>query len=132
MGTKATGNVTPMQPIVWDTKFVRGDDWRLTFRVGRYDDNGTKVYDIDFTGHTGLAQLRQTTEGALLLTFTVEIPDQSIEGNMGKFSLVADKSLTAALTVESGVYDVELTSGEGETQTWARGKISILRDVSRP
>jgi hypothetical protein len=122
-----------MQPIAYDAKFVRGDDWRLTFRVGRYDDNGNKVYDVDFTGHTGLAQLRKTTEDTVvLLTFTVTIPDQAIAGNKGRFTISAPKAQTAALAVESGVYDVQLTSGGGETQTWARGKISLLRDVSRP
>lgn len=122
-----------MQPIVYDAKFVRGDDWRLSFRVGRYDDNRNKVYDIDFTGHTGLAQLRRSTEDtAVLLTFSVIIHDQTVEGNMGRFTIFADKDVTGDLESESGVYDVQLTSGSGETQTWVRGKISILRDVSRP
>ena len=122
-----------MHPVRYDTKQVRGDDWRIGFRVYRLDSNGDKVYDIDFTGHTGLAQMRKTTEdSAVAMTFTVEIPDQAVAGNMGLFYITAAKALTAALVHESYVYDVQLTSGEGETKTWASGKISILRDVSRP
>lgn len=121
-----------MQPIVYDTKLVRGDDFSRTFRVGRMVD-GAKVFDIDFTGHTGLAQLRRNTDATVvLLTFAVTIPDQSVTGNKGKFTITATKVQTAALTVESGVYDVQLTSGSGQTTTWATGRISVIPDVSRP
>ena len=120
-----------MQPVSWDDKFVRGDGFRMGFRLAHLDANGNKVYDYNFTGWTGLAQLRRTVDhSVVLLTFTVTIPDQT--ANPGLVWVTATGAQTATVTEESGVYDVQLTPPAGEPMTIARGRLAMIKDVSRP
>ena len=119
-----------MQPVVWDDKFVRGDGFRLGLRPCHLDDDGTKVYDYNFTGWTGKAQLRRTVDSSVvLLEFTVQIPDQT--ANPGLVWILATGSQTATVTEDSGMYDVQLTPPAGEPVTIARGKLTMIKDVTR-
>jgi hypothetical protein len=122
-----------VQTIKWDDRLRRGDTFRMGFRPAHLDlstEPPTKVYDYNFTGHTGKAQLRRSADSpTVLLEFTVSIPDQSL--TPGMVWVTATAAQTAALTEDSGVYDVQLTSGTGDVFTIAGGNIYIDPDVTR-
>lgn len=120
-----------MQPISRNVTIRRGDTFKIGFRLAHMDDDGNPVYDYNFTGWTGKAQLRRSANLVTVeLEFDVAIADQSLSPGLVWVTAAADD--TAALDIESGVYDVQLTSPTDEVMTIAEGDAEIAQDVTRP
>ena len=94
----------------------RNDAWSLLLTLQ------TPAGDpIDLTGKTIAAQLRDradSTDSTALTVTPVDLP-------AGQFTV----SQTAA--TKGGVYDVQVTTGD-LPRTYIRGRLSIVRDVTRP
>lgn len=96
----------------------RGDTLRLTV-----DLDGDS--EVDVTGWTWLAQVRDTT-GALVQTMTVT-PVDPLNGVVA-VELTAEQ--TGAMPVGDHPFDVEATDTDGGTRTVVVGKLRIRQDTS--
>ena len=89
--------------------------------------NGTP---FDLTGYTGRSQLRKThTDATVDATFSVAFDSNR---KSGKMSIGLSDVQTKALTLVSGVYDVELVDPTGTVVTrLIEGKAKVSPEVTR-
>ena len=125
-----------MIPAPHNITIKRGDTFSLFARAR------DKVWDAiegeyvpgpykDLTGWTGLCQLRETEDSATIVaTATITLGNQVTVP--GSFFMTMSKTITAAITVVTGVYDVQFTTGAGEDYTYVGGTWQLSKDVSRP
>lgn len=87
---------------------------------------------INLTGYTARMQVRQKiADAAPLLSFTTENGAITLGGTAGTIAIVGLATLTDALTVKSGVYDLELVSGGGIVTRLIEGAVTISPQVTR-
>lgn len=98
----------------------RGDTYTHVFTVAP---DGTAQ---NLTGYTVRGQVRSALDGTLVATPTVTISNAT-EGQI-TFSL--SDAQTAAFTLSTMVYDVEVTSPSGVVTTVARGQIRMHKDAT--
>ena len=114
-----------MTPAQKDITLYRGDTYELFARIK----DGSGVYR-DLTGWVGLAQYRATVDDSTVLaTFSVVLGNQTTAP--GSFFMRLTDTVTAALTVLSGVYDLQFTFPDGTKGTYMAGKVTVTKDVSR-
>lgn len=128
-----------MIPFKKDITIRFGDTKELFFRVRERTFNaGTGLYEPgayrDLTGCTVLAQVRATTEGAVLLTFESTLGNQAdpVDGKGAVYLLIdAVDTATVTRTVLSGVWDCQITDSAGKNYTFVAGAVVFTKDVSR-
>lgn len=87
---------------------------------------------INLTGYTARMQVRhKITDASPLLTFTTENGGITLGGVAGTIAVTGSATLTDALTVKSGVYDLELVSGTGVVTRLIEGSVTITPQVTR-
>ena len=88
--------------------------------------------DTDLTGYTARMQVRASTQAtAVLLELTTEDGRITIDGPVGKITLVITDDDTTGLAWCTGVYDLEITSPGGETTRLLRGRATVSPEVTR-
>ena len=113
----------------------RGDTKEIFFRVRTQVWNDTlSIWQPgayrDLTGWEVLAQIRSTEDSnTVVATFTATLADQVT--TTGGVYLKLSPATTAALTVENGVWDCQLTSPSGDVYTYVEGTYTLDKDVSR-
>ena len=97
-----------------------------TVTVTLQESNGTPV---DITGRTYAAQIRATADAAATIaTFTCAITNAAA----GQFACTLSASTTGALSIGTGVWDLQETSGGGTVKTTIlAGPVRIDYDVTR-
>ncbi len=116
-----------MKPAIKDIEIRRNDTFRGAFRIWTLV-NGVKTY-TNLSGYVGKAQMRQiATSSDVLLEFDVQV-DLSMLG-LVRFS--ATPVQTAALPMDGGVYDLQLTSPSGDIDTFLTGGARVVSGVTRP
>lgn len=124
-----------MIPAVHDIKIKRGDTYSLFGRIrDKVWDGVTQTYIAgpykNITGWTGLCQLRANEDAVdISAVGTITLGNQTTVP--GSFFMTMSKTVTAALTGASGVYDIQFTTPAGEDYTYVGGKWTLLKDVSR-
>lgn len=124
-----------MQPAQCDIQVYRGDYFEMTLRLrsGTVTAGGyTPGPYLNLTGWTPKAEIRanQDAPGAPLATFTAEILDQTdIPGGV---HLSLPTAQSAALSVATAVWDVQLTDTQARVYTYLRGAVTVTKDVTRP
>lgn len=82
---------------------------------------------LDLTGYSALAQIRATADAASA--------DASLAAVLtpaeGKVTLTLSAAASAALTITTGVWDLQLTDGSGVVRTYLAGSVTVTPDVSR-
>lgn len=87
---------------------------------------------VDLTGYTARMQVRQTVPATtILLSATTENGKLVIEGVDGKVTILLSAEDTTAITWLTGVYDLELISGDGVVTRLLEGSVSVSREVTR-
>lgn len=104
------------------TDLTRGDDWSLTVRFWQAD--GTTP--INLTGRVFAAQFRESEDAAAMVPFTVDLTHAAT----GEVTVSMSHTLTAALR-RDGVWDFQQTRS-GQVLTLLRGRVSVIKDVTRP
>jgi hypothetical protein len=108
---------------------------RVDLKLYRGDDFGPQEFiweqpagsPVDITGYEIAAQIREDPDSdEVLAVFTCTITNPAA----GKWTLELDGAITADLP-RSAYWDMQLTSG-GVTRTFASGRITTARDVTRP
>jgi hypothetical protein len=87
----------------------------------------------DLTGYTARMQIRTALTGPVVLELSTENGGIIIEELAGKIHLEITAGQTAALTIRSGVYDLEMVA-PGATPTVTRllsGKVTVSPEVTR-
>lgn|SRR5574343_526082 len=93
------------------------------------DSGGTP---INLTGYTARMQVRhKLADTSPLLDFTTENGAITLGGVLGTISILGLATLTDALTVKSGVYDLELVSAGGIVTRLIEGGVTITPQVTR-
>ena len=109
-----------MQPARSDISLYRGDDWEQQLQF--LDDDGTPY---TFPPGEWRSEVRTKPDGELVTELEVQT-DKLDEG-------ILTLSLSADNTVEfpaQSVYDLQMVTEEGKTQTYVVGTIQVTKDVT--
>lgn len=109
----------------WNPTIERGATWRKTITV--QDANGAAVSITDMR-----MTIRQSVDhDAAALELTTNNGRVAIDGAAGSGTLVISDTDTAALSIDYGVYDVEIVETNGSVQRILEGSVTISPEVTR-
>lgn len=103
----------------------KGDDYRRDFVCKDADGVAN-----DLTGCALKMQIKNAT-GAVILELSTDNGGIVLTPASGLFSLVFTHAQTAAIAVDSGVYDVQLTDSAGEITTLFGGDVMFMGEVTQ-
>ena len=87
---------------------------------------------VDLTGYASAEMdLRKNAEGSEVLTLTTGNSRISLGGNAGTVTLTISATDTASMTVDDGVYDLEIVSGGGVVTRILEGTYSVRPNISK-
>jgi hypothetical protein len=88
---------------------------------------------IDLTGFTARMMIRQQLKDAApLITLTTENGGITLGGVAGTIALYISDTDTEAMTIQKGVYDLELEAGgSGDVTRLVEGKVTMSLEVTR-
>lgn len=87
---------------------------------------------VDLTGYTAKMQVRQSPQsGTVLLELSTSNGRITLGGAAGTITLALTAAITAAIAWRRGVYDIELTSGDGTVTRLLEGEIQVSKEVTR-
>ena len=110
-------------PGTYNITLYRGDTW--TADIVLTDTVSGSV--LDLTGYSALAQIRATADAA-----SAEASFASVLTELeGKVTLTLSAAASAALTITSGVWDLQLTDASSAVRTYLAGSVTVTPDVSR-
>ncbi|MEC5213323.1 hypothetical protein RCH06_001869 [Polaromonas sp. CG_9.5] len=104
----------------------QGATWMLSFEY--LDDDGQP---IDLTGCTARMQLRATPATPVLLELSTQNTRLLLAGATGIIELLVDAPATAALSCESGVYDLRVTFPGGRVDVVMAGRFCLALAVTK-
>ena len=105
-----------------------------TGNAGAYQSGGVLTYypPLDLTGYTGRMQVRASIDApGVLLDLTTENGGIVIDAPTGTIDRRVSAADSAALTFQSGVYDLELVDAAGDVTRLAEGDVCVDREVTR-
>lgn len=112
---------------VYDLSIDQGATFQLLITWN--DPSGTP---INLTGYTARMQIRPTQPSStIVLELTTENGGITLGGLAGTISLFASATATAAITADSGVYDLELASAGGIVTRLLQGSVTFNPEVTR-
>ena len=93
------------------------------------DSNGVPV---NISGYTARMQVRRTyVDNTPQLDFTTENGAIALGNALGTISITGDAADTAAVTIKTGVYDLELVSPDGTVTRLIQGPATISPEVTK-
>lgn len=119
-----------MTPAQHNITVYRGDTKKISLKLTRhYVDTGV-VENVDVTGLTFAAQIRQTQASETPdATFTVQVTNATA----GELTLTLPSAQSAVLSQPAMVWDLQSTDAAvpANVQTWLYGNVTVLLDVTR-
>ncbi len=104
-------------------------DKTLTWRVGS---KAATAVPVDLTGCKARAQIRAEIDSVeVLLELTTENERIQLGGPDGTIRILIDAATTAAITWDSGVYDLEVEFADGTVVRRMAGGVSVSKEVTR-
>ncbi len=96
-------------------------------------DDSTPGVPIDITGYTARMQLREELDDPdpPIIELTDGNGRITLGGVTGEIDLLIDDADTEALTIESGVYDLEIESPGGIVTRLLEGRFTLSLEVTR-
>lgn len=95
-------------------------------------DDSVPAVPIDITGYTARMQIREELESTgFIIELTTGNGRISLGGANGEIDLLISDTDTALLTIECGVYDLELISGAGIVTRIVEGSYKLSLEVTR-
>ena len=85
---------------------------------------------VNLTGYSARMQIREDYDSPVTLELTTENNRLVVGNKNGNVDLLVTASETTALTIDNGIYDLELVNGE-EVIKLALGKVKIVPEVTR-
>jgi len=116
-----------MIPGTYNLTLYKGDTRRITVTLKSGPDL-QNLTPIDLTGASAAAEIRSTVaSGSVMATFTCNLTGTPTDG---KVNLVLPSSQAELLTGDSAVWDLEVTRAGGDIETYLKGTVTILDDVT--
>lgn len=107
-------------PGSYNLAIYRGDTYRWQFKLWADAD---KTQPVDLSGVTAKSELRDKSGGSVLAVLDCTITDPNI------IDAVLDKEASALLPAK-GVWDLQLTYGNGDVGTILAGSVAVTADVT--
>lgn len=85
---------------------------------------------VDLTGYTARSQFREEIDSSTAFISLTSTSGIALGGATGTITLTISAATTAALIPESGVWDLELVSGDIVTRL-VEGKVRLIPEVTR-
>lgn len=118
-----------MLPTEFNIDVYQGDTFELTMRLKRRTALNTLDY-VDLTDADVKAQVRLLpSTGSVAAEFATDVPDQTLEGNLGMFTVSLTPTQTR--TLPDGWWDVEVTFPDTKVRTYLRGTVTVLEEITR-
>jgi hypothetical protein len=112
---------------VYDFTIDKGEKFTRTLTWRDENDNA-----INLTGWTARMQIRRTHyDDPPLVELTTANGRIALGGTAGTITLTIAADLTTAITVSSGVYDLELVNPSSEPTRLLKGTITFTPEVTR-
>ena len=93
---------------------------------------GTSAVPVDLTGRTARMDIRaKLTDTAVLLSLTTENGRITLGTTDGVITLHLTAIETAALTWNTGVYDLEIVASPGDVTRLLKGSVTVSPEVTR-
>ncbi len=105
----------------------------LTAASRAYTGQGYLIYTppVDFTGWTARMKIRRSLSSETELV-ALDETDGITLGTDGSVLIIIDDATTAALSFNTGVYDLEVVSPTGVVKRLAEGAVTLSKEVTRP
>lgn len=87
---------------------------------------------VDLTGWTARMMARESVDAeTAFITLTTENDGIALGGAAGTITLSMTDADTSALSIYSGIYDLELISDSGDVFRLLQGNLTVSREVTR-
>lgn len=86
---------------------------------------------VNLTGYSARMQVRSSYDSEEVLASLVSPTDITLGGALGTILVTISATSTQLLTIQEGVYDLELQSAGGVVTRLLQGKATISREVTR-
>ena len=117
-----------MTPAVINITIYQGATFRKSFQW----QTGTPAVPVDLTGATGAMQIRKKASSPTAeVTLTTENGGMVIDQTTPwEFEIIVSPAQSSAMTIGSGVYDIEITLGT-EVSRVIMGSVTVSSEVTR-
>lgn len=118
-----------MTPGKVNLKIYQGATFRRTIQWK----TGTPATPVNIAGWTGRMMIRKkVSDAAPIVSLTTANGGINItNGAQGTFEIYITATATAALTITTGVYDLELVSTTGDVTRLIEGTVTVSPEVTR-
>lgn len=90
-----------------------------------------QITPVDLTSYTARMHIRANVESEVILQSLVSPTEITLGGAAGTIQLYLSPVVTAAITYESGVYDLELEDAGGDVTRLIYGGVEVTPEVTR-
>lgn len=110
-----------MMPATFPMELYRGDTGRWQFKFWT---DASKTVPLDLTGSTPKAEIRDTYAGDVVMVLACQLTAPNI------VNVTLAAALWAAWTHKKGVWDLQVTYGNGDVFTFVAGPVTVAPDVT--
>lgn len=119
------GAIPPIYPL----EIYKGDSLNFFIRARSRTSTGGPGSYYNLTGCTPKAQVRVSEDDSVAVEMTATLGDQ--ETQPGRIDLSLSHAQTTALNNDSYVWDVQVTWPDTRVQTFVRGPVTVIKEVTR-
>lgn len=116
----------------------KGATLNLAFTWSTKDQNNVKT-PVNLTGYSAKLQMRETYDSATSANAAISFSTTpttaqgtiTLGGTAGTIIVTATAAQTSAITIDSGVWDLELTDGTGVVTRLLEGKVTFTPESTK-
>lgn len=123
---------TSLVPPDYDLTLYEGDSVSFSFRARSRTSTGGPGPYYDLTGCTPKAQIRFSEDDETVVAeFTAVLGDQTDSDEKGMVKLSLTSAQITDWAAEEAVWDAQVTWPDGRVQTFLKGKVTVVKEVTR-
>ena len=109
----------------------KGSTFNILFTWSTKDINNVKT-PVNLTGWTARSQMRESHDAATaVVSLTTENSGIVLGGSSGTVQLSIAATATSAITIDKGVWDLEMVDGTGKVTRLLEGSVTFKPEVTR-
>lgn len=113
-----------------DLVIDKGATYKLSLIWSTKDQFNVKT-PVDLTGYTAASQIRESYDAVSPIVSLTTGSGIVLGGVTGTIDLVITAAVTTAITIDKGVWDLELTNPSGEVIRLLSGKVTFKPEVTK-